>query len=477
MKFTQAVKELLGRIDDILAEEEYSDFMLERLYRMKEQLVDPALRGLDDRPKMANAARQLKALHSAVEKYVVFFQQEPHKRASRRKRVQAIKSRVRREILVGKDSESEIEQLLDDIRKWQWKTSLDEQGRLVYSTGSGTVVPGRSAIAKDVGMQVIEQAVKAQRPYSDKLRPRDVRGNPGGLVVIEGAKRLIVVGDLHGRYDNLENILKDKSNLRGILDGSAQLIFTGDAIHPRSSKTNSPEAYEDSFCVMLLIMTLKAENPFNVHYLVGNHDHAHVGGAPAGRGSVRQDALFEKYVVEKFGKRVYRCYKKFVMNCPVTAKLKTPNGYLLLVHAGLTPRVLSEQGLINIFVKGRQGPELQDLLWSRDYDRETLEKCLRNVGASFIIAGHTNPTQSSEERYGIKVMAEGVFAEVHGLQVVLNAQRNVFGYMDIDLTRPLPERVVDLVAPDGKPAFRMLRPKRNAGARDNGNGNGNGQAD
>ena len=459
MKLTTAVKDLLERVDSILEQDDYSDFMLERIFRMREDIVEPAERTLKNKPQFAKALRDIKALHAVTEEYVVWFKQEPGKRPMRRKKVGIAKRQVRRDVFEGKDTESEVEQLLDDIRKWQWRTSLDEKGRLVYSTGSGTVIPGRSAIAKEVGIQVIEQACKATRPYSDKLRPRDMRGNPGGLVVVDDAKRAIVVGDLHGRYDNLENILRDKSNLSEIMAGDTHLIFTGDAVHPRSAAINSPEAYEDSFCVMLLIMTLKAENPFNVHYLVGNHDHAHVGGARAGRGNVRQDELFEKYTIEKFGMDVFKYYQRFVLNSPITAKLKTPNGWILLVHAGLTARVLNEQGLVNIYMKGRQGLEIQELLWSRNYARPVLEKCLKHVNAKFIIAGHTNPTKSREEKYGISVMAEGVFAHVHDLQVILNAQRNVFGYLDLDLTHDLPDRVTQLTAPDGKPAFRMLRPK------------------
>ena len=461
-KAAAAINDLMNRVHEILAEEEYSDFMLERVYRIKEDIIDPVVRTLGEDPAHVKTIERLTSLHRAVEEYVVMFQHEPERRDARRKQIEGIRTLVRRDLLSGQDIEGEVEQLLDDIRKWQWRTTLDERGRLVFTTASGAVVPARAVIAERVGDQVIAQAVKAQQPYSDNVRPRNVRGDPGGLIVIEEGKRAIVVGDLHGRYDNLEHILKDKDNLASILLGYTHLIFTGDAIHPRSSAMNSPEAYEDSFCVMLLIMTLKAENPFNVHYLIGNHDNAHIGGRPAGRGQVRQDRLFEKFVTEKFGQNVFEGYCKFVESSPIAAKVTAPNGHVLLVHAGLTPRVLSPQGLINILVKGRQGIELQELLWSRNYDRETLQKCLENVGARFIIAGHTNPTQSRAARYGIEIMAEDVFAHVHRLQVILNAQKNVFGYLDFDMTRPLPDDVTDLAAPDGHSAFRALRPRRPA---------------
>ena len=150
--------------------------------------------------------------------------------------MEGLRSRVRRELLPTRDREGEVERLVDDIRKWQWKTSLDANGAPRLFDRQRRDDPGRgNHRGTKVGPEVIEKAVKAQRPYSDKVRPRDARGEPGGLILIEGGQRAIIVGDLHGRYDNLEYILKDKNNLQDILAGSAHLIFTGDAVHPRST--------------------------------------------------------------------------------------------------------------------------------------------------------------------------------------------------------------------------------------------------
>ena len=99
------------------------------------------------------------------------------------------------------------------------------------------------------------------------------------------------------------------------------------------------------------------------------------------------------------------------------------------------------------------------MLWGRNYDRAHLETCLANVGAGFIISGHTAPTRERAARYGLTVLGEGVFAHVHELQVIMCAQKDIFGYLDLDMKRSLPENVSDLLAPDGRPGFRMLRPK------------------
>jgi hypothetical protein len=316
MDLPDRLNDLIGRINDLIAEESYSDFMLERLFRMKEGLSGPMLETLSRDPARADAAAELGALMKAVEEYVVCLRAEPAQRAQRRKRIEGLKGAVRRRLLPEGDREGEIERLLDEIRQWQVKTALDARGRLVYATPDGKQIPPRSIIAERVGDQVIARAVKALKPYSERVRPRDLHGDPGGLVVVDDTERCIVVGDLHGRYDNLVNILRDKNNLEAILAGRAHLVFTGDAVHPRSSKQNDARAYEDSFCTMLLIMTLKAENPWNVHYLIGNHDYAHVGGRPASRGEVRQDRLFERYTREQFGPSVFDHYREFVRCSP-----------------------------------------------------------------------------------------------------------------------------------------------------------------
>lgn len=469
MDVNAALNDLIVRINEILAEEEYSDYLLERVFRIKQDLVHPVTEALHNDPAHEAAVREVRALFKAVEEYVVCFTIEPAQRETRRKRVEGLKAIVRRRVLGDADQEGEIELLLDEIRQWQWKTSVDAQGRLVYATPGGKQVPPRAIIAEKVGPAVIERAVKALRPYAEKLRPRDVRGEPGGLVKIEDAARAIIVGDLHGRYHNLEYILKDKNNLEDILAGRAHLVFTGDAIHPPRAALQDSTTYEDSFCTMMLIVTLKAENPSNVHYLIGNHDHAHIGGRPAGRGDVRQDMLFEKYAIERFGKPTFEHYREFVRLSPVALKFRAPNGCLLVVHAGLTPRILSEQGLINIGVRGPRGVEVTDMLWSRKYDdRPRLAKCLANVDARLMVVGHTPPTLARARRYGLDVIAPNVFAHVHNLAVIINAQGGLFGYLDLDLTRPLPDSVTDLLAPNGKPAFRLLRPRNLAP----GNGNG-----
>jgi hypothetical protein len=275
---------------------------------------------------------------------------------------------------------------------------------------------------------------------------------------------VIVVGDLHGRYDNLESILRDKDNLKSVIEGDAHLVFMGDAVHPPSSRQNTDRHYEDSFAVMLLIMTLKAENPFNVHYIIGNHDNAHVGGWPVGRAGSRQDSTFEEFIRQNVHESVLERYREFVLNCPAVVQVEAADGAFLIVHATLSDRILNEKGYINVFVQGRRSQALEDLLWCRDFDAERIRRLAGRAGAKFVLGGHTVPTPMRAEKYGFEAIGPPAFGKVDNVQLILCAQNDVFGYLDVDLTRPLPEQVSDLQAPDGKSAFRILRAQNGAGA-------------
>ncbi|HRU04704.1 MAG TPA: metallophosphoesterase family protein [Candidatus Brocadiia bacterium] len=455
LKVTDALNGLIAFANRLAAEEDVTGETLKEVFGLRERLVEPVCRFLEKKG-LKKGAGHVMELYRAVEEYAVCFNVEPGRREERRTQMDVRKRLVRRSLLSERDHEGEEERLLDDIRRWQWKTTLDANGRIAFATGSGAAVPGRGSIIQEVGPQVIEQATKAQRPYSDDARPRDLRNEPGGMVNIRGAKRLIVVGDLHGRYDNLEAILGDKNNLKSVIDGEAHLVFMGDAVHPASSKLNTDKHYEDSFAVMLLIMSLKAENPFNVHYLLGNHDNAHAGGAPVGRAAVRQDATFESFIRRKVHASVLKRYREFVLNCPVAVRAFGAEGAILMVHATLSDRILNEAGYINIFMQGRRSKAIEELLWSRDFNPERIRKLAGRAGCRLVIGGHTVPTRDRAVKYGFEAIRPPAFGKAGDVQLILAAQNDLFGYVDVDLTRPVPESVTRLAAPDGRGACRAL---------------------
>jgi len=345
------------------------------------------------------------------------------------------------------------------LRDVPWRTVLGNNGEILFDAGAGHLVPLRGNLNQLAWPKVMALVAQGVPPYPTDVRPVDVRGRPGGLIRVHNAARLIVVGDIHGRYENLEHILKDKENLRALSHDNVHLLFLGDAIHPAQASQGKHEVHADSFRVMFLILSLKAAIPDRVHYLLGNHENAHLGGLGASKAEASEHIAFQKYVRRHFSEEVLQAYVKFLEAAPVAAKFSAPNGDLLFVHGGPSRRLRSEQGLIDICAGGRRGKGLTDVLWNRNFEPEVIGQFLRDVHARFIIAGHTRPTLESAEKYGYEVLADLAFGQVAGRLLLLSSQGGTFGYLDIDLTRDLPERVDALHAPDGKPALRLFKPK------------------
>ena len=102
---------------------------------------------------------------------------------------------------------------------------------------------------------------------------------------------------------------------------------------------------------------------------------------------------------------------------------------------------------------------MKEVLWGRNFEKDVLQTCLKNVGASFLVSGHTTASADKARRYGFEVIAEPAFGHVHHLQLLISSHLNSFGYLHADLTQPLPDCVDDIRGPGGKPCLRMLQPK------------------
>jgi hypothetical protein len=76
-----------------------------------------------------------------------------------------------------------------------------------------------------------------------------------------------------------------------------------------------------------------------------------------------------------------------------------------------------------------------------------------------MIVGHTRPSLKSASKYGYEVLADSAFGQVGGILLLVCSQGSSFGYLDLDLTRPLAGRVDDLLSPTGKAAMRLFKPR------------------
>ncbi len=251
------------------------------------------------------------------------------------------------------------------------------------------------------------------------VRWLDDHGKPGALVEIKNADRLIVIGDLHGAYENLAAILKEVDIERALRkDKNAHLVITGDAIHThRSELFEDPKAYADSFTTLLQILALKRRFPVQVHYLPGNHDYAHLPHEMGGlaiwqqKRLTTQNSFFEKEVFgegKPFSEEALEGFKNYIQASPVVLKIHSEDDRtkILLAHAGAVHNIQSLKDVINFFTpevrdltriprsqkEQRQTNPLLETLWSRDYSERAIADYVEKNGVDFAIGGHTTTT-------------------------------------------------------------------------------------
>lgn len=94
--------------------------------------------------------------------------------------------------------------------------------------------------------------------------------------------QLLVSTDVHGHADDMRRL---EARFRAAQDrvGEAHWVILGDLVHAPDdeARAGAPDLYDypdDSMTLCDQVLRLQAEFPGHVHYVLGNHDHGHVGG-------------------------------------------------------------------------------------------------------------------------------------------------------------------------------------------------------
>ncbi len=184
------------------------------------------------------------------------------------------------------------------------KRNLDHL-RTLYR-GTIGLMPANEALA------TLEQ-VNALLTWENR-RQKDSAGRPGGLLSMSPDQTPIIVGDLHGRVENLLRILSEDAFLDAIERGTAYLLFLGDTIHP--DEDDELEQMDSSILILDIIFKLMARFPDNVFYVRGNHESFEKDVA---KGGVLQGVLFRQRVRTLRGERYARALERFFENLPYVA--------------------------------------------------------------------------------------------------------------------------------------------------------------
>jgi len=240
-------------------------------------------------------------------------------------------------------------------------------------------------------------------------RPKNNKGEPGGLIELATKKKPIIVGDLHSNLHNLQMILNHEDNLQSLKNRKSILIFLGDAIH--NDQTGQIKEMQSSLEIIEYIFELFLEFNNDVIYIKGNHD---TFDDRLVKNAIPQGLEFKNYLLKYRGEPYVKEVEKFFDNLP----LFILSNNFVITHAGPVRGGITREEIINIkFYKDKY----QQLLWNRinefrgtpslkEYDEYDIKKTLEKLGLPLdtpFIVGH-NPLWNTGNRTGVWLDAIGI---------------------------------------------------------------------
>jgi diadenosine tetraphosphatase ApaH/serine/threonine PP2A family protein phosphatase len=266
-------------------------------------------------------------------------------------------------------------------------------------------------------MEMVQRIWDVQRKKGrDKLRVKNLFSLPEefvldgivyGVPVTEDTE-IIVVGDLHGCYNNLKAVLWQTNFKAKVNSGhDIYLVFLGD-FFDRGTRTIDG--------IMPLVLQLILEYPDHVLVLRGNHEHLVKNRDGVVVNAVRPSDTFD-FWKEHLSNRFFEQYMLFFEQMPVMAFFKSG---IIAVHAGIPPadviQKISVISDINHLDEIDTKKLLYSVLWT---DPGTVEDCpinmkavfhapfgkkqfrhfMEKMGASLIIRGHEEVANGCEFTY------------------------------------------------------------------------------
>ena len=270
--------------------------------------------------------------------------------------------------------------------------------------------------------------------------------------------RLIIATDFQG---NLEDYLRVEELFEAAAAGpdGAVLVVTGDLVHgPEIPKSAWPSYLGtfyrgDSATLLLRAQQLQERHPGRVFFLLGNHEHAHIGGPVVSKFFPDEARRLEHLLGARRAEEV----REWLRSWPLGA-IATKAG-IVLSHGAPNACIRSAADLEAIAYAAPNGEEdfvdelLVDLLWARTASSERAREFMRVLDGGLQVAV-----------YGHDVAREGFAIDREPLLCLSTSFGCCDGdkmYLDWDLSTPvgsareLAERGLELLYPDAAAVFRV----------------------
>src|SRR6185437_5901279 len=124
---------------------------------------------------------------------------------------------------------------------------------------------------------------------------RKTRGRAGGVVALDGAEDVMVVGDLHGNVPALSRLLRiaalDDHPRRHLV---LQELVHGNRVYPNDGGDRSHQLVD-------LVAALKCQCPDRVHLILGNHELSEITGRIIGKDGKSLNLMFRMGIATAYG--------------------------------------------------------------------------------------------------------------------------------------------------------------------------------
>lgn len=251
---------------------------------------------------------------------------------------------------------------------------------------------------KEIINLIVDVAEKIDKTYNGLIY------RPPGLIEITDYEELYVIGDLHGDWGTLLDILSSEELLDRLEHDNIKIIFLGDYI----------DRGDQQLEVLTAVLYLKSLHPEKIVVLRGNHE------APPLLLPYPHDfsaILRGVYGTEK-GILIYRLFFRLFQRLPIVARI---TGKILFLHGGPPSTVLeacSFEEAFSVGVPSIDDNVLEEILWNDPiesnitvqesprgagcmFGKKITEKTLELSGTSYIVRAH------EPSYYGYKINHDG----------------------------------------------------------------------
>jgi hypothetical protein len=215
------------------------------------------------------------------------------------------------------------------------------------------------------------------------------------VVELPDRGRLIVATDLQGNLADFERLASIYEEAAKDRDG-AVMVITGDLVHgPEIPEHHWPDylgSYfrADSAGVIDLAEELHERYPDNVHYLLGNHEHAHVGGPIVSKFFANEALRLERLM----GNERAVFVREWLSSWPLIAFSRSAR--LLMLHAAPNAVLHNREHVENVQLAPPGGADgvvddtLAEILWARSATAPRAKAFLRTFDKDLRVAvfGH-----------------------------------------------------------------------------------------